>query len=151
MSPLAEIFDGNTRFFKDGQDLHRPSLHLRGGGHCKISSGEGERDGEKARRRSRRTDVERGASADGPAAAANEHAVAAALCADPERRKTGEHRLGVVRITSAAEKDVALAEGGKNERAVQQAFGGGDFRLQEFAGRKFFYTVQIHIPNYNYG
>ena len=97
-----------------------------------FAAQKGECGGQKARGRSCGSDVKFGAPI-GDVSPAADHAKSAALFlhADSERGKTAEQTAGVLGERSAGEKDLAVAECGQNERAVEQALGGGGRRLRK--------------------
>ena len=145
MSLLPERLDANACLLQNGQNLHRAPRHLFGGAHLVLPAEKGERRREKARRRSRRADVERCAAVgDIAAAAADVQPPFAPFPADAERRKTAEHGAGILREAAAGDGDVALAEGGEHDGAVQNALGGGHVERDTFFWDEFAHLVEFH-------
>ena len=63
-----------------------------------------------------------------------------------ERMQAGEQGARIFPVIAAQEHRLALRKGGKDERAVQNALGGGRFH-SKFLGRKGFYAIIHHIAS----
>ena len=79
------------------------------------------------------------------AAADNPEPVLFARPTDSQLCEAGEHCLRILSKVSAGEKNFSLAEGRKDQRTVENAFGSGDICLDDAVRRKMLYLVSAHV------